>query len=195
MNYGEEYGFWYLRLNGFFPISNFVIHRSTRIKYTSDCDLLAVRPPFVYEDIGGRSEDWDQELTRLLDFNRTIGVICEVKTGRYKANSIFNKENVKYSISRLGFVSQDNLDELASKFENKPIINVGDNYQLIKLLIAEKGTREANNQANYHFKSMGTIVDFLKQRVSQYPKEKYASRMYFGSILFQNIIDSSVLKR
>lgn len=42
MNYGEELAYWYLRFNGFFPISNFVVHRSSGIKRTSDVDVLAV---------------------------------------------------------------------------------------------------------------------------------------------------------
>ena len=27
MNFAEELVYWYLRLNGFFPITNFVLHR------------------------------------------------------------------------------------------------------------------------------------------------------------------------
>src|SRR5208283_1256962 len=83
MNYGEEIAYWYLRLNGFFPITNFVIHRSERIPHTSDCDVLAVRMPDVYEEIGGKPEDWDQDFAMELGFDRVLGVICEVKTGGY----------------------------------------------------------------------------------------------------------------
>jgi hypothetical protein len=49
MNYGEELAYWYLRLNGFFPISNFVVHRSLDVPNTSDVDVVAVRPPHVFE--------------------------------------------------------------------------------------------------------------------------------------------------
>ena len=66
MNYGEELAYWYQRLNGFFPLSNFVVHRSASIQYTSDVDALAVRPPHVYEEVGGRPEDWDADLARRL---------------------------------------------------------------------------------------------------------------------------------
>lgn len=55
-NFGEELVYWYLRLNGFFIINNFVLHHDTASR-TSDADLLAVRFPYVYEDIGGREED------------------------------------------------------------------------------------------------------------------------------------------
>lgn len=45
MNYGEELTYWYLRLNGFFPISRYMIHRTEEGRHPSDRDLLAVRFP------------------------------------------------------------------------------------------------------------------------------------------------------
>ena len=191
MNYGEEYGLWYLRLNGFFPISNFVIHRSTEIVHSSDCDLLAIRPPFVYEEIGGNSEDWDLELTNILDFNRTIGVICEVKTGDYDVRKLFKKKHLKYTISRLGFVPQNDVDDLVEEFESKAVFNIKDSHQIVKILIAEDG----KNNSKYHFRSQKSVYNFLRQRVLKYPQEKYADRMFFGSILFQSIIDTTVMNR
>jgi hypothetical protein len=85
MNYGEELGYWYLRLNGFFPLSNVVLHGGETLRYTSDCDLLAVRPPHVYEVVGGQMEDWDPKLYELFEGGWTLGVVCEVKTGAFDA--------------------------------------------------------------------------------------------------------------
>lgn len=39
-NYGEERAYWYLRLNGFFPLSNFVVHKDEMVQYRADVDLL-----------------------------------------------------------------------------------------------------------------------------------------------------------
>jgi hypothetical protein len=103
MNYAEEYVFWYLRLNGFFPITNLVIHKSSQIKYTSDCDVIGVRLPYVYEEIGGKPEDWDPVLRDLYEPGFTIGAICEVKSGDYDLKKIFQANNVEYSVGRLGF--------------------------------------------------------------------------------------------
>lgn len=111
MNYGEEIAYWYLRLNGFFPISNFVIHRSSKVKRTSDCDLLALRTSHVYEEIGGRPEDWDAELANLLDFDKKIiGVICEVKTGHYSLKDIFRPTHIDYSVGRLAVAPRSDRD-------------------------------------------------------------------------------------
>ena len=55
MNYGETLAYWYLRLNGFIPMRNFVLHPSVNAtdKNSADSDLLAVRFLHVYEEIGG----------------------------------------------------------------------------------------------------------------------------------------------
>jgi hypothetical protein len=67
MNYGETLAYWYLRLNGFFPLRNFVLHplngSEANDRYTADSDLLAIRFPYVYEEIGGQPEDWDSRFS------------------------------------------------------------------------------------------------------------------------------------
>lgn len=45
MNYGEEHAYWHLRLNGFLPINDFVVHRTEANADRSDIDVLAVRLP------------------------------------------------------------------------------------------------------------------------------------------------------
>ena len=60
MNFGETLAYWYLRLNGFFPLSNLVLHRyPSALEYSADCDLLALRLPHTFEDVGGQGDDWD----------------------------------------------------------------------------------------------------------------------------------------
>src|SRR5258706_8881760 len=86
MNYGETLAYWYLRLNGFIPMRNFVLHplRGAENKQAADSDLLAVRFPHVYEEIGGQPNDWDDRLKDwgfLLE-KELIGLIVEVKTSK-----------------------------------------------------------------------------------------------------------------
>jgi hypothetical protein len=60
VNYGEALTYWYLRLIGFFPMTNFVLHRLRESHgQNADADLLAIRLPHVYEKIGGEHDDWD----------------------------------------------------------------------------------------------------------------------------------------
>lgn len=61
-NYGETVAYWYLRLNGFFPLTRFVLHRNEEtIAHSADCDLLAIRMPHTYEVVGGNKIDWDND--------------------------------------------------------------------------------------------------------------------------------------
>jgi len=39
----EKVAYWYLRLNGFLQIENFIVHPSRRGSQRTDADLLAVR--------------------------------------------------------------------------------------------------------------------------------------------------------
>jgi hypothetical protein len=191
MNYGEEYAFWYLRLNGFFPISNFVIHKSGKISHSSECDLLAIRTPNVFEEIGGQKDDWDIWFRDRFDLNKTIGLICEVKTSRYNKDEIFRKSNIQYCIGRLGFVQQQLIKSILNQCYESRVIDINDQYQIGKVLIANDGSD--TNQ--YWYLNLGSVISFLEGRVEKYPEEKYSDRMFFSSILFQSIIDRTSLKR
>jgi len=185
MNYGEELAYWYLRLNGFFPISNFVVHKSTLVKHTSDCDLVGIRPPHVYEEIGGKADDWDPYLIDLLDYERTIGITCEVKTGAYDPGAIFRADNLRYAIGRLGFVPQPKIEATTERLMNSSRINVKGKFQICKLLVAN----QEKHSGTYLFRELNSIRSFLKSRVEKYPIEKFRDRMFFGSVLFQEMID------
>jgi len=191
MNYGEEYALWYLRLNGFFPISNFVIHKSSEISYSSDCDVLAIRTPNVFEEIGGQKDDWDDWLRDRFDLNKTIGVICEVKTGKYEKDKVFRKNNVQYCIGRLGFVPQQFIGEFLDRFDELRVIDLNDQYQIGKVLIANNGSETDR----YSYLDLCSVISFLDRRVKRYPEEKYRDRMFFSSIIFQSVIDRVSLKR
>lgn len=184
MNYGEELAYWYLRLNGFFPLTNFVLHKSDDVEFTSDCDVLAVRPPMVYEEVGGRNEDWDRWLLPHIQTERTLGVICEVKTGAFKRNELFRPEYVRYAARRLGVT--DNETDIARIVDGGEVEDIGDAYRVIKLFVS-------NNKAEGKFKrcSIQKVSRFLLGRIGKYPREKYRDRMFFNSMLFQWLIETN----
>ena len=184
MNYGEEIVYWYLRLNGFFPITNFVIHRSQKINHTSDCDVLAVRMPNVYEEIGGKPEDWDHDFAKELCFDRILGVICEVKTGRYALKDVFRTKYVRYAVGRLGLVPPDQITDVTDGLLHNPTVETATGCRICKLLIAN----DLKEPQTFIFRSLDHAEDFIDDRVRHYPQEKYADRMYFGSELFQHTI-------
>jgi hypothetical protein len=181
MNYGEDLAYWYFRLNGFFPITDFVIHREGDILYPSDSDILAIRLPHAYEDIGGKYDDYDDRLFGQIDKNRIIGLMCEVKTGDYDRSRLFPDNNVRCSFKRLGLIPYDRIDEDVQARLQQPILEIENDRLFCKILISSIPCKDD------HFISMelNDIEEFIINRIRRYPQEKHGERIFFNSILFQ----------
>ncbi|TDL47397.1 hypothetical protein E2R60_29900 [Paenibacillus dendritiformis] len=181
-NFGEELVYWYLRLNGFFIINNFVLHHDTASR-TSDADLLAVRFPYVYEDIGGREEDWDATLLSHFPKGSIIGLICEVKTGlNFNRENIFCESNLYKALGRFGFIS--GLNSYIRELSMSSKIEV-ENYQVSKVLFSRKKVSPRTDCI--HIKLVH-VKQFIKNRMTKYMDRKLADRMFFPSSLLQYII-------
>lgn len=213
MNFGESLGYWYLRLNGFVPMTNFVQHRfRDGAGQNADCDLLAVRFPHVYELIGGEPTDWDNDRFEKwgLDHKKNIlGVIGEIKTSEaytYKnVNGAFNLHRLKYSIYRLGFFEKDEVDGVARKLLTSPYETVG-SFTVAKLFIypqkAPPIAKERKHPPAWKLDSdkdepddleivpclqltLEDIEAFIENRMRAYAAHKSASRMFFSDELIQ----------
>src|SRR6516225_4086893 len=77
----EDLGYWYLRLNGCFTISNFVVHPDSGTNQKTDIDILAARFPFR-EELPGMKDDEFFESCR----TQTLVLLAEVKTSRCSLN-------------------------------------------------------------------------------------------------------------
>lgn len=190
-NYAEELVFWYLRLNGFFPISNFVIHRSQHVKHSSDIDVVAVRLPFVYEEIGGKEDDWDKSLFSLFKPKIPIGLMCQVKSGNFNLNSIFSEDAIKYAVGRFGFTPNHN--ELDDSVLKNSLTVVNKNFQIGKVFFSNN-TKQQHTDRFFHV-ALPNIRRFIKSRIEKYPKEKFGDRIFFSSLLVQEMIDTTVLNQ
>jgi hypothetical protein len=80
-NWAEKTAYWYLRLNGFLQIENFIVHPTVGVGQRTEVDLLAVRFPH-------RAERWfddrpmaDDDEALGLSATVTDVVIAEVKGG------------------------------------------------------------------------------------------------------------------
>lgn len=188
-NYGEELAYWYLRLNGFFTINNFVLHHDSEGR-TSDADILAVRFPYVLEEVGGREGDWDDRLLSNFNGNKTIGLICEVKTGlNFSSTQLFKEANLYKALGRFGFIQ--NLTSYANELSNKSYLEIG-NYEIHKVLISRK--RESPRK-DCHYIRMVDINQFIKKRMHKYIDRKLPDRMFFQSSLLQYMIWEESMKR
>lgn len=186
MNLPEDLCYWYLRLNGFFPLDRFVVHRGDDRKDPSDCDLLAIRPRFVYEEIGGRDGDWDPWLAKELDFgSATIGLICEVKGGtKEQAPRLTEAWWLEYATSRLGIFPLSRVDAALQVLGNRAIARCPGDIVLARLLCSQ--SRHENKP--YLSLTLEQAEDFVRHRIRTYLNPKHSDRYFFDSILMQQLI-------
>ncbi len=108
---------WYLRLNGYFTVDNFIIHAADDIKRISngtvgnytDIDVLGIRMPYHIEQSGDLKIMNDEQLlcTEKIDI-----IIGECKTGQQNSlNNVWQNGNVKaieYLIKFCGVYKDEN---------------------------------------------------------------------------------------
>ncbi len=190
-NYGEVLTYWYLRLNGFFPITNFVLHdvhqRENR-KYSGDCDILAVRFPFVSEKIRGKYLDWDQDFFRDLGLtsDRAIGLIVQVKTGQFDQMDLlksFSKETLAYAIKRIGLVAESEVPSLVAEINDCAKLSK-DDFLLAKLAVIGRPLNDGNERP-FIIKEIHEIDEFIRDRIKEHESTKRADRMFFSDPLMQ----------
>jgi hypothetical protein len=99
---------WFLRLNGFFTILNFVVHpvhAKEGTRQRTDADVLGVRFPHRQEVVGGEPLTDDAAFHNL---QRPMLAIAEVKTRVCKLNGPWTRqrdENVENVLRALGYVA------------------------------------------------------------------------------------------
>ena len=193
MNFGESLAYWYFRLNGFIPLTNFVLHRpDVPHRHNADSDLLAVRFRHVYEEIGGQTNDWDNERFRrwgLDHFNRTVCVIGEIKTGRYDeddVNRAFDLRRLLYAIRRFGVMASPECDDVGFRLSNKDVVTHGE-FSFAKVLVANSALRRrrTGNVTPHCQIELKDAVEFIRTRMNRYPGHKEPARMFFPGDLIQ----------
>lgn len=122
----EELAYWYLRLNGFLSIRNFVVHPDTGVNQRTDVDILGVRFPHRAELVGYRMVD-DTPFTAVQD--RPYLVIAEVKRGECQLNGPWKNPtsgNMQRVLRALGALCDDQIEEAAlSLYDKGTFANLG----------------------------------------------------------------------
>lgn len=203
-NYGETLAYWYLRLNGFFPLVDFVMHKSDNLTSNTDCDILAIRLPHVYERVGGTSLDWDRDHFEGMwgyDLDvQTIGLIVSVKGGTIKPREIllsdgnkakvlstFDHSELIYALERLGLFAPDEIAEhnlIEELLQRDKVQLPGTSKCVGKLLISEELREDVLHP--YANITISEISDFIYRRFETY-QNKYKARFFFPDDLIQFI--------
>ena len=84
----ERLAYWYLRLNGFLTIENFILHDEAGGPQRTDLDLIAVRFPYRREALREYNDglEWMEDDQRFAEKQITFGAFVEVTTGPCKLN-------------------------------------------------------------------------------------------------------------
>jgi len=183
MNYGETLAYWYLRLNGFFPLKNFVMHMPDDRQQRSDCDILALRFPKVSEDIGGQAGDWDRPRFERwgLSLEVPIALIVQVKTGSEgEPGKAFCAERLKEAVKRVGLWDAGASERIAGALERSRLLKT-DEATVAKLLIA---SQPAEKDAYLSMK-IDEATGFIRARFKKYSRPKGGDRLFFNDELIQ----------
>jgi hypothetical protein len=187
MNFSEQLAYWYLRLNGFFPLADFVLHPGEGRPSTSDADLVAVRFPHVFEEIGGREDDWDPRFAGEWGIKLTggsVALIVEVKSGRWDANDL-KGANLEWKtrtwLGRTGMIPQSEVEKVVAQLRDKRLAE-WNGAQFARLLICTNGlTRDIP----WNVLDLEAAEAFILDRMKKYPVEKFGGRLFFPGDLIQ----------
>lgn len=197
-NQAEELASWYLRLNGFLLVENFVIHKETEVeakdaKHSSDADLLSVRFPHAEEKIGAKLLECDDEvLFDLFNKKKVLALIVEVKSSEEPEDiKIFNSRyKMRYALRRIGLLNPVLIEFLVRNLENwKASDKILDDqsFQVGKLLIHNWKRKTSKGEEAFKIE-LSHAKDFILKRFGENDVIKWSDRVYFPSNLMQDYI-------
>jgi len=114
----ERLAFWFLRLNGFLTIPNFIVHPEGprddgAYPQQTDVDVLGVRFPFRAEN---RQRPMPDHPLFMAERRRPMVVLSEVKTGQCGLNGPWmgpERQNMQRVLCAGGFLPADQVEEIA----------------------------------------------------------------------------------
>jgi len=115
----ERLDYWYLQLNGFLQIENFVVHPRSNGGQRTDADLIGVRFPHRAERLFDNPDDLmeDDSGALRLSADKIDVVIAEMKTGRCALNGPWTNEegrNTHRVLAAVGCVPQAKIEPAAA---------------------------------------------------------------------------------
>ena len=172
MNYAEEKAYWYLRLNGFFVIPDFVLHNKH-----GDTDLLGIRLSHTSEFVEGQRLKEDIELVSLFHesgcniYRNTACVIAEVKGGRSsiqpkEIHEKFDLETLKYALNRIGLFRVSESNSIAERLHKAKWVKMENNNSIHKVLFVNKEAFTPSSEDRFSVLTNEHITEFIENRMS-----------------------------
>jgi hypothetical protein len=167
----ESLAYWYLRLNGFLSIVNFVVHPEHGSEQRTDADVLGVRFPFRAELFPNTMKDHDP----ILSEGKPLLIIAEVKCGRCALNGPWTraeKENVERVLRAVGAFDHDSVIAVAHDLYRTGA-HMGDVYDI--RLVAFGAERNEDLSARYPDVLQlrwNEVLQFIYMRFRKYRRHK-----------------------
>lgn len=162
----EHLGYWYLRLNGFLTIPNFVVHPDYGPDPETEVDILGVRFPYRAENPVDPMDD-EETFTAITD--KPFLVIAEVKKEKCRLNGPWKnpaRKNMPRVLSALGAFPPTDLEEVGqSLYQFGAYSNVDYHLSLVCL------GRERNEEL---YKRMPLIPQILWDDVLQFVFRRFS---------------------
>jgi hypothetical protein len=187
----EQLALWYLRLNGYFTLPNFIAHAHDGAR--TDVDVLGVRFP--------HSTEYPDDAAHLhFHLNKTDVVLTEVKTGECALNGPWKgksaKQPLEYILKRVGlFNSTALVDTAASEIYARrqfPPVEESDKWPFVVRIVCfgQTGNRGLQNVTQVLWPQ---VISFIGDRFRIYEGEKADHSHWdsFGQFLWNKLRDGN----
>lgn len=163
----EELGHWYLRLNGFLTIPNFVVHRDAAPGQETEADILGVRFPNREEVVDNKSL---ADESFFAAERKPLIVIAEVKgkNRRCKLNGPWtnpDRKNVNKVIKAIGVFSPALVDDVSTSLYSFKKFG-GKTWTVA--LICFGGRRNSSLNSNVHQILWKDVARFIYRRYQEH---------------------------
>ncbi len=166
----NDLALWYLRLNGFFTVLNFVLHPERRGSQRTDADIVAVRFPHRAEFDDDPGADDHRFADRLV---RPFFVVAESTSGICKLNDPWTKpDTFRYVLRAFGPVPPERAPVVAAKWAATGVYS----DESIDCALLCFGTSE-DSDLRAHYPNVDQVlwrevVCFFHRRFSTYDRRK-----------------------
>lgn len=176
----EQLAYWYLRLNGFLTVTNFIIHPDEGSDQKTDVDVLGIRFPHRAELLLKPMTD-HHTITHIT--TKPLIVIAEVKKERCDLNGPWTKpelRNMQRVLRVLGVFRDQEVDSVAARLYSDGVHD-GDCYTSLLCLGGCRNGAIAHRFPNVPQILWGDILSFIYRRFAEYRTQKANHRQWDSS--------------
>lgn len=169
MSTPERLAYWYLRLNGFLTIENFVVHPDAGSNQRTDADLLAVRFKHRAELLENSMQD-DPLVAECNAYANVI--IAEVKTRQCALNGPWTREedqNIQRVLKAIGCLDEDEIS-VASEALYRSGEFVKNRASIRLMAFGDRENSELRSAATQIL--FDQMIRFIYERLAAYEQQK-----------------------